>query len=77
MDFFKSGIYMNSRLQILYQKTDFNNHKICQLPGIFKCCKCKKNNSPSENLSNNIALCLFCGTPNQVKKEIDSAKNIR
>ena len=31
--------------QILYQKTDFNSYLICQLPCIFKCCKCKKNNS--------------------------------
>jgi hypothetical protein len=59
----------NNRIQILYQKTDFNNHKICQLSGIFKCCKCKRNNSiiVSPNvLSQN---CLFCGTPNYVKRE--------
>ena len=68
---------MNNRLQMLYQKTDFNHYKVCQLPGIFKCCKCKKNNSPSEIPLNNIVLCLFCGTPNLVKKEIDSVKNIR
>jgi len=34
---------MNHRLQMLYQKTEFNSHNICQLNGIFKCCKCKKN----------------------------------
>lgn len=54
---------MNNRLQILYQKTDFNHHKICQLNGIYKCCKCKKNNNILPNL---IQFCLFCGTPNQV-----------
>mgnify|MGYP003332605306 FL=1 len=59
----------SSRIQILYQKTDFNNHKICQLPGIIKCCKCKRNNSimvAPNILSQN---CLFCGTPNYVKRE--------
>ena len=56
--------YMNHRLQMLYQKTDFNHHKICQLEGIFKCCKCKKNNvSKTEHMQ----FCLFCGTPNVVK----------
>lgn len=57
---------MNNRLQILYQKTDFNHHKICQLNGIYKCCKCKKNNNISPNL---IQICLFCGTPNQILKK--------
>ena len=59
----------SNRIQILYQKTDFNNHKICQLPGIFKCCKCRRNNSimvSPNTLSQN---CLFCGTPNYVKRE--------
>ena len=59
----------NNRIQILYQKTDFNNHKICQMPGIFKCCKCKRNNSVMvlpNILSQN---CLFCGTPNYIKRE--------
>lgn len=56
------------RIQILYQKTDFNHHKICQLKCIFKCCKCKKNNTimMEENLI--FQLCLFCGTPNNIKK---------
>jgi hypothetical protein len=57
----------NNRLQILYQKTDFNHHQICQLSGIFKCCKCKKNNSVIDQ-SLTVQLCLFCGMPNQVKK---------
>ena len=35
----------NKRKQILYQKTNFNAHLICQLPSIFKCCKCKRNNT--------------------------------
>jgi hypothetical protein len=59
----------NNRLQILYQKTDFNNHLICQLPTILKCCKCKRNNDIV--VPNNILVqaCLFCGTPNYVKRE--------
>jgi hypothetical protein len=65
---------MNSRKQMLYQKTDFNHHKICQLNGIYKCCKCKKNNNL---LNDNInQLCLFCGTPNQIKNKIDKYKII-
>lgn len=56
------------RLQILYQKTDFNHHKICQLDGIFKCCKCKKNNSVIINNDMKVQLCLFCGTPNNINK---------
>jgi len=56
----------NHRLQILYQKTDFNHHKICQLESIFKCCKCKKNNTIMTNI--NVQSCLFCGTPNNIKK---------
>jgi hypothetical protein len=54
--------------QIIYQKTEFNSNLICQMPGIFKCCKCKRNNSImvlSTILSQN---CLFCGTPNYIKK---------
>ena len=57
------------RKQILYQKTEFNSHLVCQLPSIFKCCKCKRNNNivvPENVLSQR---CLFCGTPNYVKRE--------
>jgi hypothetical protein len=67
----------NHRLQMLYQKTDFNSHKVCQLDGVFKCCKCKKNNSLMVRTDSLVQFCLFCGTPNQVKKELDSIKNIR
>ena len=59
----------DKRKQIIYQKTEFNNHLICQLPTIFKCCKCKRNNTimvPENVLSQS---CLFCGTPNYVKRE--------
>jgi hypothetical protein len=59
----------DQKKEILYQKTDFNSHLICQLPGIFKCCKCKRNNNTlvaAHILSQN---CLFCGTPNYVKRE--------
>ena len=54
----------DKRKQILYQKTEFNSHKICQLPSIFKCCKCKRNNTAETAPTQN---CLFCGTPNYVK----------
>jgi len=60
-----------------YQKTEFNSHNICQLNGIFKCCKCKKNNNLMVNPNTLVQFCLFCGTPNQVKKEINSIKNIK
>jgi hypothetical protein len=58
----------NNRLQMLYQKTDFNHHKICQLQGIFKCCKCKKNNNLMVEPNTVVQLCLFCGMPNNIKK---------
>ncbi len=59
-----------NRLQILYQKTDFNHHQICQLQGIFKCCKCKKNNTIMVKQDDKVQQCLFCGMPNYVKKMI-------
>ena len=68
---------MNNRLQILYQKTDFNHHKICQLQGIFKCCKCKKNNNLMVKQDETVQLCLFCGMPNNVKNNIAAIKNIK
>ena len=58
----------NNRNQILYQKKEFNNHKICQLPGIFKCCKCKRNNTVIVAVNTLNQNCLFCGTPNYIKK---------
>jgi hypothetical protein len=68
---------MNNRLQILYQKTDFNHHQICQLQGIFKCCKCKKNNNLMVKQDVSVQLCLFCGMINNVKNNINAIKNIR
>jgi hypothetical protein len=62
---------------MLYQKTDFNNHKICQLDGIFKCCKCKKNNSIIVEKNTLVQMCLFCGIPNILKKDIINIKNIK
>lgn len=59
---------MNRRLQQLYQKTEFNSHKICQLTGIFKCCKCKKNNQIMVTVDQHVQSCAFCGTPNYVTK---------
>jgi len=57
----------DKRKEIIYQKTDFNNHLICQLPNIFKCCKCKKNNTIFI-INNFFQNCIFCGTPNYIKK---------
>ena len=67
----------NHRSQMLYQKTSFNNHKICQLSGIFKCCKCKKNNMIVVDINHKAQMCLFCGMPNNVKNNINVIKNIR
>lgn len=59
----------NQRKQIIYQKTDYNCHSICQLSTIIKCCKCKKNNTiPMKH--NGFQYCLFCGTPNYIKPRI-------
>jgi hypothetical protein len=65
----------DKRKEMLYQKTEFNNSLICQLPTIFKCSKCKKNNTIQ--ITNNIDInsktlgqnCLFCGNPNYIKRE--------
>ena len=59
----------DKRKEILYQKTEFNNHLICQFPTIFKCCKCKRNNNIMVNNVTTSQFCLFCGTPNYVKRE--------
>lgn len=67
----------NHRLQMLYQKTDFNPSKICQLDGIFKCCKCKKNNSLIIQTNSLVQLCLFCGMPNNIKNYTNTIKNIK
>ncbi len=48
-----------------YQKTEFNNSKICYLSNIYKCCKCRKNNYIISNQLYQI--CLFCGMPNKNK----------
>jgi hypothetical protein len=55
--------------QTIYQKTEFNNNLICQLSNIFKCCKCKRNNSIMVGINFLSQNCLFCGTPNYVKRE--------
>jgi hypothetical protein len=57
----------NTRKQMQYQKTEFNSHLICHLQGIFKCCKCKKNNTTIPNQGSSQQNCIFCGTPNYVK----------
>jgi hypothetical protein len=56
----------NKRIQMKYQKTDFNNHLICQLSSIIKCCKCKRYNTIQNET---VQACLFCGTPNYVVKK--------
>ena len=58
----------DKRKQILYQKTEFNSHLICQLPTILKCCRCKRNNNIISTSNLQVQLCLFCGTPNYIKK---------
>jgi hypothetical protein len=61
---------MNTRKNILlYQKTDFNHHLISQLANIYKCCKCKRNNTIIDKTNLLIQNCLFCGTPNYVKRD--------
>jgi hypothetical protein len=59
----------DKRKEIMYQKTDYNSHLICQFSTIFKCCKCKRNNNIIEPQTNFSQSCLFCGTPNYVKRE--------
>jgi len=59
----------DKKKQIIYQKTEFNYHKICQLPGIFKCSKCKRNNATIVGPPIISQACLFCGSPNYVKRE--------
>jgi hypothetical protein len=59
-------MYKNDkRKQIMYQKTEFNNSSICQLSNIFRCNRCKKNNTIQTN-TNVFQLCLFCGNPNYI-----------
>ena len=59
----------DKRKQIVYQKTEFNNHLICQFSNIFKCSKCKKNNHIYPNTSSISQNCLFCGNPNYIQRE--------
>lgn len=63
-----------NREQIIYQKTEFNNHKIRQLRNIFQCCKCKKNNFI---MINPVQLCMICGTPNYTTKQMYLNNNIK
>jgi uncharacterized protein (UPF0297 family) len=58
----------NQRLQKLYQKTDFNQSKIHMLSTVFKCSKCKHNNTINKVLGVICQNCLFCGNPNYIKK---------
>lgn len=58
----------NNRAQLQTQQTDFGAHRICFLPGIFRCAKCKKNNTSVVTGTGAVfQLCLFCGTPNYIK----------
>ena len=65
---------MYQRKQIMYQKTQFNNHLICQLPSIFKCSKCKKNNNILVDKNIVSQSCLFCGMPNYTTFRKSAAK---
>lgn len=68
---------MNNRLQILYQKTEFNHHKISQLKGIFRCTKCKKNNTIMST-SNQVQFCIYCNMPNNIaNNNVEAIKNLR
>ena len=65
---------MDRRKQMIYQKNEFNNSSICILQTIFKCSKCKKNNTilgENKNIQNvqNVQNCLFCGNPNSILKK--------
>ena len=60
---------MDKRKQIIYQKTEFNNSAICQLPNIFKCSKCKHNNT-IQNINILYHNCLFCGNPNFISNKL-------
>jgi hypothetical protein len=57
---------IDKRKQIIYQKTDFNTSLICHLPTIFKCSKCKHNNSINNISALIYQNCLFCGNPNYI-----------
>jgi transcription elongation factor Elf1 len=46
----------------LQQKTEFNNWSISMLSTIFRCSKCKKNNTILKNTKSQ--KCIFCGNPN-------------
>jgi hypothetical protein len=59
----------SQRRQQLYQKTEFNSSKICMLSSIFKCSKCKHNNTIVSKTGLNYQNCLFCGNPNYIKKK--------
>ena len=55
---------MDKRKQMIYQKTEFNKSLICMLNTVFKCSKCKKNNSIIISPDKKYQNCLFCGNPN-------------
>jgi len=65
----------NHRYQILYQKNEFNHHNICQLNGIIKCGKCRKNNNLMVQPNNLVQFCLFCGNPINITHESINNKN--
>lgn len=64
----------NKRNIFINTKNDFNHYHISQLSNIYKCCKCKRNNSILGDINNSncgasYLFCLFCGTPNYVKRD--------
>ena len=54
--------------QIIYEKNIFNNSKIYVLSNIFRCNKCKHNNTIQKKEGVFFQNCLFCGNPNYTKK---------
>jgi hypothetical protein len=59
----------NQRRQQMYEKTEFNFSKICMLDNIFKCSKCKHNNTIYPKAGIIYQHCMFCGNPNYIKKK--------
>ena len=60
---------INNRKQLISQKTEFNRSLICHLPNIFKCSKCKHNNTVHISSQMIYQICMFCGNPNYLSSK--------
>lgn len=60
---------INKNKQLIYQKNEFNRSLICMLPNIFKCSKCRHNNTIQFQSTLISQKCLFCGNPNYIRKK--------